>query len=401
MAGLMDFFGQSEDPNSAAMMQMAAALLAARDQPGATLGGALGRGLLSGMQGYGQAKSAAEQRKRRQMEMEDYEQARADKQAARESAKQFQELQRQAFTPQMTFDTSKIMGNDYGSIATSSKPVSMQQGLENLRGLLAQSGNVQDAMEVEKQLRDMRPKVKDYREIRGEGGSAQIVGFDEYGQPVMTGQTPWKAPERLDLGGRIAMLDPATMKTIQQYQKTLTPGEQSSASLGWANVGLRGQELSRQSKRDLAEDAYRQAALQTKPVTANVAAKDAREALQIIDQARPLINKATGSGMGAATDAVMNFMGVSTESGQAAAQLRALEGALISKMPKMTGPQSDKDVAMYRQMAGEIGDPMKPAKNKEAALQVIEQLQRKYLQNATQGLAPAAPSGGIKFLGFE
>jgi hypothetical protein len=43
-------------------------------------------------------------------------------------------------------------------------------------------------------------------------------------------------------------------------------------------------------------------------------------------------------------------------------------------MPKMSGPQSDKDVAMYRQMAGQIGDPTVPVADKRAAIETIKEI---------------------------
>ena len=81
------------------------------------------------------------------------------------------------------------------------------------------------------------------------------------------------------------------------------------------------------------------------------------------------------------------MFGASTDGDAAAAQLKALEGALVSKMPKMSGPQSDKDVLLYKQMAGEIGDPTIPQSRKLAALQVIEDIQRRHT-----GLAPQPAS---------
>ena len=47
-------------------------------------------------------------------------------------------------------------------------------------------------------------------------------------------------------------------------------------------------------------------------------------------------------------------------------------------MPKMSGPQSDKDVLLYKEMAGRIGDPTVPASQKIAAMNSINQLQSKY-----------------------
>lgn len=106
--------------------------------------------------------------------------------------------------------------------------------------------------------------------------------------------------------------------------------------------------------------------------------RDAENALTAIAQAEGLLNQATGSYVGAATDEVARVFGISTPGAQAAAQLKAIEGELISKMPKMTGPQSDKDVLLYKQMAGQIGDPTIPAATKRSALEAIKQIQSRY-----------------------
>ena len=43
----------------------------------------------------------------------------------------------------------------------------------------------------------------------------------------------------------------------------------------------------------------------------------------------------------------------------------------------MSGPQSDKDVLLYKQMAGQIGDPTIPAATKKAALSTIREIQNR------------------------
>ncbi|SNT33771.1 hypothetical protein SAMN06265795_12648 [Noviherbaspirillum humi] len=125
---------------------------------------------------------------------------------------------------------------------------------------------------------------------------------------------------------------------------------------------------------------------------------DAKSVLNLLDIADPLIDKSTQGMIGSVVDQAARSVGKSLPGDQAAAQLKALEGMLISKMPKMSGPQSDKDVLLYRQMAGQIGDVNTPAATKKAAIQTIRQINQKYLQD--NGGAPAA-SGNIKFLGFE
>lgn len=124
--------------------------------------------------------------------------------------------------------------------------------------------------------------------------------------------------------------------------------------------------------------------------------RDATEVLALLDQATPLLTQATGSYAGAGVDALARGVGVSTAGANAAAQLKALEGSLISKMPKMSGPQSDKDVALYRQMAGEIGDATIPASRKLAAMQTIRQINERQLGNQGRSgswqAAPGAPA---------
>jgi hypothetical protein len=105
---------------------------------------------------------------------------------------------------------------------------------------------------------------------------------------------------------------------------------------------------------------------------------DANAALATIQQAEKIIPKSTSSYAGAGVDQAARLIGMSTPGAQAAAQLKALEGDLVSKMPKMSGPQSDKDVQLYRQMAGQIGDPTIPVATKQAALQTIKEIQARY-----------------------
>jgi hypothetical protein len=117
---------------------------------------------------------------------------------------------------------------------------------------------------------------------------------------------------------------------------------------------------------------------------------DATEALSLIEQARTLLPQSTASYSGVVADTAMQAVGAGTKGAQAAAQLKALEGALIFKMPKMTGPQSDRDVLLYRQMAGQIGDATVPASVRLAALNTIEDIQRRYAGLPPRGQATPA-----------
>lgn len=127
--------------------------------------------------------------------------------------------------------------------------------------------------------------------------------------------------------------------------------------------------------------------------------KDATEALALIDDAEKIVDKATGSYGGVAMDAVAQTFGKATEGAKAAAQLKAVEGMLVSKMPKMSGPQSDKDVLLYRQMAASIGDPTIPREQKKAALQTVREIQERYAgvipgSSRKPAATPPAPADG-------
>jgi hypothetical protein len=102
----------------------------------------------------------------------------------------------------------------------------------------------------------------------------------------------------------------------------------------------------------------------------------------ILNIAEPLINEATGSGVGAGRDQLAAFFGKSTTGAQAIAQLLPLQAALMLNQPRMEGPQSDQDVKLYRQAAGQIGDPAVPRETKLAALKTIRRLQDQYRQRA-------------------
>lgn len=111
----------------------------------------------------------------------------------------------------------------------------------------------------------------------------------------------------------------------------------------------------------------------------------------LLDIAEPLIDVATGSATGAAKDKVAAFFGEATTGAQAIAKLQVLQAGLMTGMPRMEGPQSDRDVQLYREAAGQIGDPKVPAATKKAALAVVREIQNKYIARAAQQDGTPAP----------
>lgn len=122
--------------------------------------------------------------------------------------------------------------------------------------------------------------------------------------------------------------------------------------------------------------------------------KRAQNVLSLTQQAEQILSngKATGSGIGSLLDTGASWFGVSTEGAQSTAQLSTIAGQLVSNMPKMEGPQSDKDVQMYKQMAGDLSNASLPVATRIAALRQMQALNEKYLNNGTGGY-PAPPAG--------
>lgn len=105
-------------------------------------------------------------------------------------------------------------------------------------------------------------------------------------------------------------------------------------------------------------------------------------------------NAPTQSMAGSAADWLGSVVGYAPAGAAEADQLRSIGGALVAKMPRMEGPQSDKDVAMYREMAGQIGDSTLPTSRRLAALRTVRELYAKY-EHLNGGSATA---GGWKDL---
>lgn len=119
--------------------------------------------------------------------------------------------------------------------------------------------------------------------------------------------------------------------------------------------------------------------------------------LGLLDQAEPLIDQSTGSVAGNVADKLAGAAGYSTSGAQNIARLRTIQGALLGAMPRMEGPQSNYDVQMYKESAGQIADPNVPAKTRKAALGTLRALQQKYAGDAQKQQSipqPPKPAAG-------
>lgn len=256
------------------------------------------------------------------------------------------------------------------------------------------------------------------RTIDGRDSDGRPVTYqkDKYGRDVASPVAQWKAPEYRDTGGAITAIDTITNKPILQLPKTQSPDSKASNAVAWANNAVSrerldfdksgGAEAVKQSRPEWKDGRWVVPPKDMKPgetraVNPVVSTKDAKDALMIIGEAEKYIDQATGSGVGTGLDWLGRAVGYSTKGDTAIGQLKALEGVLVSKMPKMSGPQSDKDVALYKQMAAEIGDPMMPNSRKKAALQVVKQIQQKYADQGQSGASGSWGQGQFKILSVE
>lgn len=120
-----------------------------------------------------------------------------------------------------------------------------------------------------------------------------------------------------------------------------------------------------------------------------------------IDEAKALLSgtsgKAlpTGSTVGTLVDAAAGLVGASPEGSAEAQTLKAIGGALTSKMPRMEGPQSDKDTQLYREMAAVVGDSTVPRDRRLAALDIVEKLWGKYAPSDGNSPNPPKTDGAL------
>jgi len=90
------------------------------------------------------------------------------------------------------------------------------------------------------------------------------------------------------------------------------------------------------------------------------------------------IKKSTGSGVGAAVDSLAATIGKSTDGAKAIQQLKILSYPILANVPRFEGPQSDYDVQVYKQAAGDFANDKLPVETRLAALQGMISLLKKY-----------------------
>jgi hypothetical protein len=115
---------------------------------------------------------------------------------------------------------------------------------------------------------------------------------------------------------------------------------------------------------------------------------------QLNDVIKPngLLDRATGSDIGAGLDRLGRVVGVSTKGARASAALAPLAGALTAIVPRFEGPQSEGDRKSYETQAGILADKNETAETRRAAAKaVLEIMKRNRNANAAKiGAEPIA-----------
>lgn len=418
---LLDFnMPEMDSPQGQGLLSAAFSLMQAK---GPSLSNAIGQAGGQYMDSYGRAKENAAQEEMRRLQIDAYKRKMEQEKAAMELAAR----QRQA-TGKL-FSVSGGGGGFSPTLGKDGMPVfdgAMNFSPVTPHKLQLNQAAVMEALAAGVPAKDIHEyaslqnlgKSKVARTIKGIGpdGREYEYQLDEFGNKQGDGFAQFRAPEKLDRGGQIDLLDAYTNKPILSLPKSQTPDSKASNAVAWANNALSrerlnfdkagGAEAVKQSRPEWKDGQWVVPPKDMKPgetraVNPAVNTKDAKDALMIIGEAEKYIDQATGSGVGTALDWMGRAVGHSTKGDTAIGQLKALEGVLVSKMPKMSGPQSDKDVALYKQMAAEIGDPMMPNSRKKAALQVVKQIQQKYAEQGQGGASGTWGQGQFKILSVE
>lgn len=253
-------------------------------------------------------------------------------------------------------------------------------------------------------------------DVPGADGGKQTMQYDKYGRPVGQAISSYVAPQLVDTGDKKIF---ATPTAGQGFNVNLSPDQALADQRARIGLGLQSQanaiaqdanNVNRMGMRTqvvqgadgvnyLIDKGTGQArpavvtgtgdTVQSGPL-AEATAKNQKNMGKLGDlmtQAREILPNATASGFGARVDDANRFVGLSTAGAQNAAKLSAIGGNMLMMMPRMEGPQSDRDVENYKLMVGKIGDPTIPAAERSAALDALQEI-----VDRNTGKTPAQPA---------
>lgn len=367
------------------------AFAAQMTQPTATRGnpiGTMANAYLTGNQVSNAAQQQAVLRQKQQMEMEDLHRSRSEQDRVRQVT--------QTFKPTGATPYENLMSQ----VQFFRLNGMFDQAMKTLQ--MAEKYKPEFKTDIRTELVDGKPVTVLY----GRGGERQVV----------QGSMPYERPMEMNLGGTSALVDPLTRQPVGTFARTQSPDNAATVA-----ATHRGQNMTDARAREyngIQQQAARTQIIdnpitgpmlidkgtgQGRSVTMNgqtvqgektaAAIKGANDVLSLLSEAEKYIDNATGSYLGAGVDFAARAFGSGTKGAQNIARLKAIEGALLSKMPRMEGPQSNYDVQNYRQAVGQIGDPTVPPPVKRAAMETVKDIQRRYA-----GVAEPEASTGARWV---
>ena len=325
----------------------------------------------------------------------------AQREAAKEEAAKFQQQVGGVLSNAPRLNAMGPGGPTPANAAATAPPDRVEK-LRQVAELMIQRGQVEAAQKLLAEADKIEGTFSVDPKVGLGAGGPQFAQFSNKGRDprIAQGFTPPPDMKAIPLGDRTELVD---MLRAQPgaLAAGMSPGDKAQNQLGLANLGLNRAKFGYEQEKDRRDapnaapkwdsasgqfvyppsaDAPAGRAVQPQGFQgkSDQNAEKSQKALIAIQEAEGLLDRATGSYIGAGADRVAQAFGSSTEGAQATAKLKVLEASIMMNQPRMEGPQSDRDVAMYRQAAGAIGDPTVPIETRRAALEAIKSLHTKY-----------------------
>lgn len=250
------------------------------------------------------------------------------------------------------------------------------------QGALATYGDYQDAQAARKPIKVFNPATQ-REEYTNEGAVVRGQGPAQpqamYTGPGYNGGSAAEAAKEqlLIMQAELNKLPPGhpdRPAVIREMQRLgAQPAQSGNYAAGPSAAELAANEAAKVRATDTAKaDVVRDSARQADMKRFGQMNEGINRAIELLNQ------QPTASGIGSVVDKGLGAVGAATRGGELASRLETLSGWLVSNVPRMEGPQSDRDVQNYQAMAGTVGDRTKPIATRLAAAQEVQRLQQKY-----------------------
>ena len=335
-----------------------------------TMGEALGNGLQGGMQGMQQGMD---------MQMRNQHMQAIQNEAQMRQNKLLRDL-----------EARDRLSSIVGGLGPNANPGSISSAI-------MASGDV-DLLPYAAQFRSAMPKVKTTAKVMKDGQAfiQPIYDTGEFGE--LSGLPAAEKAMQVNTGSQMRFLDPYNLQSRgESLPISMSPAEQARLAQSerhfGASHGLAQQNAQFQRQQEL-KPQYKDGYWVTPPNSQNPEGLLSPTALAAApkgsvaektkmaekvkstlgEDTEQLIQKATGSGIGAARDAAASVLGITTDPAKANATLKLRAATLAGSMPRFEGPQSDADRKYYLEMAGDLANPAKTTEEKLMALKELRRI---------------------------